>query len=64
MGTPGAYSYRHRGRYYMIYSPPDRSPIGLGEKLVQGIPKDPAEFEIWKAEKVKWLDELYQAETS
>jgi hypothetical protein len=48
----------------MIYSRSNSFPTGLGEKLVQGIPKDLAEFETWKAEKVKWLDELYQAETS
>jgi hypothetical protein len=38
--------HTHRGRYPMICSPSDRYPIGLGEKLVRGIPKDPAEFEI------------------
>jgi hypothetical protein len=63
MGTPGAYSYGHRGRYYMIHSPSDNFPFGLGEDLVQSIPKDPAEFDTWRAEKVNWLDKLWQTET-
>ena len=49
MGTRGYRVYRHKGRYYIYYSPGDSYPQRLGLQLLHEIPRNVSkeEFEEW-----------------
>ena len=47
MGTRGLRVYRFHKRYYVFYNHWDSYPEGLGEKIVQEIPQDPAAYQAW-----------------
>ncbi|CAL1699471.1 unnamed protein product [Somion occarium] len=61
MGTRGYRVYRHKGKYFISYNHFDSYPEGLGVQLLQEIPTDPEEFELWVQHHRQMLDQELEA---
>ncbi|SLM38110.1 F-box domain [Lasallia pustulata] len=65
MGTRGFRIIHFRGRYYILYNHWDSYPEGMGQWLVDQIPQDPDEYQLWLQQQrdfyAKW-DEVLRKE--
>ncbi|PCH42212.1 hypothetical protein WOLCODRAFT_137765 [Wolfiporia cocos MD-104 SS10] len=61
MGTRGYKVTRHKNRYVYIYNHLDSYPSGLGVKILEEIPTDPAEFQQWLNDLRTWAEECFAA---
>lgn len=63
MGTGGLRIIKYRGRHWIFENDYDSYPKGMGKSLVDSIPTDPDEYQIWlQAQRARWAkwDDLLQ----